>query len=191
VSIRARPGDVGEIVVRGPVVTQRYRNRERETARAKIADARDGGAWHRMGDVGHVDERGRLWFCGRASQRIARPAASTLFTVPVQAVFDEHPRVRRTALVGCRLHGELVPVLCVELEPGPPGADRATLVRELVALGAAHEHTRAVTTFLVHPGVPVDRRHNAKIEHEALRRWAEHELRHAPRGTPPTLDALR
>ena len=52
------PGRAGEIVVRGPVVTERYYNRQDSTALAKIADARDGTIWHRMGDLGKLDELG-------------------------------------------------------------------------------------------------------------------------------------
>ena len=52
-----------------------------------------------MGDVGYLDEQGRLWFCGRKSQRITTPQ-ETLFTIPCEGVFNAHPAVLRTALVG-------------------------------------------------------------------------------------------
>lgn len=148
-------GQVGELAVSGPVVSRGYFRRPEADALAKI------GAWHRMGDLGWRDKDGKLWFCGRKSHRVG-----SLYTIPCEAVFNAHPRLRRSALVG--VAGR--PVLCVELEPGErPGED---LTRELLALGAAREHTRGITTILYHPSFPVDIRHNAKIFREKLAAWA-------------------
>ena len=109
------PSDIGEIVVRGPVVTAAYWNRPDSTALAKIADPIHGGIYHRMGDVGYMDTSGRLWFCGRKSQRIITENG-TLFTIPCEGVFNAHPAVYRTALVGVKRNGVVEPVLCVERE---------------------------------------------------------------------------
>ncbi|MCA8954993.1 MAG: AMP-binding protein [Planctomycetes bacterium] len=161
-------GEVGEIAVRGAVVTDAYYGLPEATARAKI---RDGARlWHRMGDVGYVDEGGRLWMCGRKAHRV-ETAAGTLHSVPCEAVFDVHPAVRRSALVGVRG----VPVLCVELLAGRRGSDE--LVEELRALGQRFEHTRGIGVFLFHPGFPVDVRHNAKIDREKLAAWAAGRVR--------------
>ena len=62
-------GKIGELIVRGPVVTTEYVTRTDANAIAKIRDD-DGGFWHRMGDVGYLDEQHRFWFCGRMSQRV-------------------------------------------------------------------------------------------------------------------------
>jgi acyl-CoA synthetase (AMP-forming)/AMP-acid ligase II len=166
-------GEVGEIVVKGPAATRGYYGRDEATRLAKIPDTADGGFFHRMGDLGYLDEQGRLWFCGRKVHRVVT-AEGTLFTVPCEAIFDTHARVRRTALVGARLQGETHPVLCVELEPGSHGDD--SLTAELLSLGAAHPQTRSIRTVLYHPGLPVDIRHNAKIDREKLAVWASGEL---------------
>lgn len=168
-------GTVGEVVVRGPVVTAAYYNRPDLTALAKIATA-DGGFYHRMGDLGYFDEAGRIWFCGRKSQRVVT-AAGEHYTIPCEAVFNTHPQVRRTALVGVTRRGTVEPVLCVELEAGVGRGRHAEICRELQELAARHAHTRAIRTVLVHKGFPVDIRHNAKIGREALARWAAHKLR--------------
>ena len=168
----ASEGEIGEIVARGPVVTPRYYNLPEATALAKIGGA--GGVFHRMGDLGYLDHQGRVWFCGRKSQRVTSQSG-TLCTIPCEAVFNQDPRVRRTALVGVGPPRAQTPVLCVEL--GDSGADRESLKAELLALGAAHEHTRAIKTILFHPGFPVDIRHNAKIFREALAAWAAKRLR--------------
>ncbi len=164
-------GRIGEITVRGPVVTREYHARPQQTRLAKICDGAD--VVHRMGDVGYLDETGRLWMCGRKGHRV-ETAAGTLFTVPVEEVFNRHPAVRRTALVGVGAPGAQRPVLLVEPEAAANGFDRARLVRELLDLGAANPVTSAVTTILLHEKpLPVDVRHNAKIERETLTVWAE------------------
>jgi acyl-CoA synthetase (AMP-forming)/AMP-acid ligase II len=164
-------GEVGEIAVRGPVVTASYWERPESTALAKIADPARGGFYHRMGDVGYLDATGRLWFCGRKSQRVVT-ADRALFTIPCEGVFNAHPAVYRTALVGVSRHGVVEPVLCVERETNSVAPGDEELRRELIALGARHPHTRSIRTILFHPSFPVDVRHNAKIFREKLALWA-------------------
>jgi acyl-CoA synthetase (AMP-forming)/AMP-acid ligase II len=161
---------VGEIVVAGPQVTTSYFNRPEATRLAKIP-GEDGTVWHRMGDVGYLDKQGRVWFCGRKAHRV-RTASETLFTIPVEGVFNDHPDVFRTALVGVGMPGQQQPVLCVELEPGSRRRDREQLRAELLVLGEQYPHTRPVQTILFHPAFPVDIRHNAKIFREKLAVWA-------------------
>jgi acyl-coenzyme A synthetase/AMP-(fatty) acid ligase len=168
-------GEIGEIVVQGPVVTASYWNRPESTALAKIADSIHGGFYHCMGDVGYLDTAGRLWFCGRKSQRVLSPDGA-LFTIPCEGVFNAHPAVYRTALVGVPRNGVLSPVLCVEREKDIASPEDEQLRRELLALGARHPHTRAIQTILFHPSFPVDIRHNAKIFREKLAVWAAERL---------------
>ena len=162
-------GEVGEIVVKGPAVTRSYYGRDEATRLAKISDSEGDGFSHRMGDLGYLDEQGRLWFCGRKAHRVVT-AQRTYYTVQCEAIFNTHPRVRRTALVGVGCDGEIRPVLCVELERSASADD--TLTAELEGLAAEHEHTRGIETVLYHPGFPVDIRHNAKIGREKLALWA-------------------
>lgn len=168
-TLEVLPGVIGEITVRGPTTTQRYDAREEATKRAKI-DHGDGWRRHRMGDVGYFDEDGRLWFCGRLAHRVVT-AEGTLYTVPCEMVFNAHPAVFRTALVGVERGGATAPVLCVEREKDAR-IDDATLFAELRALGSRHDITRGIDRFVVHPGFPVDIRHNAKIDRPALAQWA-------------------
>jgi acyl-CoA synthetase (AMP-forming)/AMP-acid ligase II len=161
-------GAIGEIVAEGPVVTRAYFGAPHATRLAKIGRA------HRMGDVGFLDDQGRLWFCGRKAQRVVT-AAGTLFTEPCELVFQRHPEVFRAALVGVPSEpgGAFVrPVLCIELERGVSARHHARITRELAALAATAEHTRSITRFLFHPSFPVDPRHNAKIRREDLAVWA-------------------
>ncbi len=171
-------GEIGEIVVQGSVVTKEYFNRPDATALAKIAvpgAERAQSFYHRMGDLGYLDDTGRLWFCGRKSQRVVTPNAS-LFTLPCEAVFNTHPHVRRTALVGVERKGSTLPVLCVEVEKNSRPFDLEKLKRELLALGASQPHTRGIHDILFHSAFPVDVRHNAKIFREKLAIWAARKL---------------
>jgi acyl-CoA synthetase (AMP-forming)/AMP-acid ligase II len=153
-------GEVGEICVKGPVVTRAYFGRDDATGAAKIEDG--DGVWHRMGDLGYLDEAGRLWFAGRKAERV-RTAAGPAFTDFVEGRVAAHPRVARCALVGVGAAGVERPVLVVE------GREDASLARELQALAP-------VQAVLFHPRFPLDVRHNAKIHRLTLKRWAESRL---------------
>ncbi len=162
-------GEIGEITVRGDLVTAAYYERHVETALAKIAD--EDGFWHRMGDLGWRDKKGRIWFCGRKSHRVVT-AEETLFTIPCEAIFNAHPGVARSALVGIGLMGEQQAVICVELSPEGRHMPRKALRAELLDLAATHAHTHLIQTVLFHKGFPVDIRHNSKIFREKLAVWA-------------------
>ncbi len=167
-------GEVGEITVAGPTATDSYFNRESATRTAKIRETLADGSErivHRMGDVGWFDEDGRLWFCGRKTQRV-ETAEGPLYTEQVEPVFNTHPQVKRTALVGVGEPGRQVPVLCVELAAGVEADAFPRIESGLREIGACHPHTARIDRFLRHPAFPVDIRHNAKIGREKLAWWA-------------------
>ncbi|HLP03163.1 MAG TPA: hypothetical protein VK163_14140, partial [Opitutaceae bacterium] len=189
-------GEIGEIIVRGPVVTKAYDLLPEPTARAKIYEsgfaapenavpttpqsafhipqsAPAGAAvWHRMGDAGYLDAEGRLWFCGRIAERVETPHGA-LYPDCVEPIFNVHPLVRRTALIGFGPRGKQVAALAVECWPERrPRGDHAkrALGRELRALGEAFPHTALVRIFYFVDRFPVDVRHNAKIHRLQLAR---------------------
>lgn len=173
------PGEIGEIIVRGPVVTKLYDALPEATAAAKIADSPLGSAaavWHRMGDAGYIDTKGRLWFVGRKAERVEM-RDGTLFPDQVEPIFNQHPDVRRTALVGLGPRGEQRPAIVAEptsREIVATPSLRRKLVRELRALGVGRPQTDRIRLAFLHPGFPVDVRHNAKIHRLTLTKWAEH-----------------
>ncbi|HEX5756591.1 MAG TPA: fatty acid CoA ligase family protein [Arenimonas sp.] len=169
---------IGEITVAGPSATDEYFRRPEATRLGKIRERLADGSErivHRMGDVGWFDEQGRLWFCGRKSQRVRTPEG-TLFTEQVEPVFNAHPKVLRTALVGIGAPGRQRPVVCVEFPYAVPPSQHARVIDELRERGQGFVHTARIDTFLVHPRFPVDIRHNAKIGREQLARWAAKQL---------------
>jgi acyl-CoA synthetase (AMP-forming)/AMP-acid ligase II len=176
-------GEIGEIIVRGPVVTQSYDQLPGATALAKISDERaltlktkspGAGAWHRLGDTGYLDAQGRLWFCGRKAERVETPFGP-FFTEQVEPIFNAHPAVRRSALIGLGAPGRQRPAIVIEAESPKSiasAAQRRQLARELRALAAQYPHTARIRHLFFHPAFPVDVRHNAKIHRLALARWA-------------------
>jgi acyl-CoA synthetase (AMP-forming)/AMP-acid ligase II len=161
-SREVEPGAIGEICVAGPTVTDRYWQRELQTRLAKMT-ADDGTVWHRMGDLGRLDDEGRLWYCGRKSERVITPAG-TLFTECVEGVVNAVRGVYRSALVGIGPERS-VPLVIVEPEPGAASAAVTTLVRERLA---AEDATPGIRHVAIRNKLPVDIRHNAKIRRGRL-----------------------
>ncbi len=179
-------GEIGEILVRGPSTTREYFQRPEATAAAKIVDEKTSSTsysplpafWHRMGDVGYLDEQGHLWFCGRKAH-IVETELARMFTIPCEAIFNNHPRVFRSALVGVGSKPQQRPVIIVEPEAGQfpsTSADQSQFREELLALGRANPLTVSIETVLFHRALPVDIRHNVKIFREKLGPWAATEL---------------
>jgi acyl-CoA synthetase (AMP-forming)/AMP-acid ligase II len=160
-------GQIGELIVRGPVVTTEYVTRTEANALHKIRDGHT--FWHRLGDVGYLEDD-RFWFCGRKSHRVIT-ASGALFTIPCEAIFNQHPWVYRSALVGVGNRPNQRPV--VFIEPWPEHWHSAKrqwqqLQSELRRLAEGHQHTSQIDTFLLLRALPVDIRHNAKIFREKL-----------------------
>jgi acyl-CoA synthetase (AMP-forming)/AMP-acid ligase II len=170
-------GEIGELIVSGPVVSDRYVTRTEANAFHKIADGER--FWHRMGDVGYFDAQERFWFCGRKSHRV-QTRQGTLFTIPCEAILNNHPKIYRSALAGVGRPGEQVPVLISE--PWPEHWPRARhgqdqLLDELRQLAAGSKLTADIEHFFLLRALPVDTRHNSKIFREKLAVWASRKLK--------------
>ena len=166
-------GEIGDLIVRGDVVTPRYVTRVDADPLAKIRDA-DGSVWHRMGDAGYVDERERFWFCGRVAHRVVGDD-ETWYTDPVEGIFNQVPGVARSALVGIGPRGRQEPVVVVERDPST-SLDEAELFSTLRLHAERHPTTARIRCFLTHRSFPVDIRHNSKIFREQLAVWAAAQL---------------
>jgi acyl-CoA synthetase (AMP-forming)/AMP-acid ligase II len=168
------PGEIGELLVSGPVVTRQYVTRLDQNAIHKVADGER--IWHRMGDVGYLDSQDRFWFCGRKTHRVIT-GQGIMFTVPCEAIFNNHSEVVKSALVGIGPQEKQTPVLIIE------PTDRArnlnteelrALKQEWKTLAADHELTSSIQDIRIYPTkLPVDIRHNSKIFREQLSVWAK------------------
>lgn len=144
-------GEVGEIVVSGAHVLPGYLN---GVGDSETKFEVDGTRWHRTGDLGRLDSQGRLWLLGRASAKI-EDDRGVLFPFAAECAAQQIPGVRRAAAL--RL-GERR-ILAVEMAPP------ATAAGILDALADARlDEVRVLRS------IPMDKRHNAKVDYVALRR---------------------
>lgn len=163
-------GEVGEITVKGSLVTQNYYKNPEADRLAKINE--DGQVRHRMGDLGWLDKSGRVWFCGRKNHRV-ETAQGPMYTISCEAIFNRHKDVFRSALVGLGPKGDQTPVIIIELRPESRKRNKNDILGELMALSQTFENTKTIKHILFHPSFPVDIRHNSKIFREELTVWAE------------------
>ena len=170
-------GEFGELIVSGPQVSPAYVVGEEHNAVAKIADG--DSVWHRLGDVGYFDDQERFWYCGRKAHRVITPIG-TLYTIPCEAVFNRHDLVARSALVGVKVESCILPVVIYELEKSfitpAPDCTVSQILSEIPAelrhMAQKHFHTKSISHFLEKSTLPVDVRHNSKINRELLAEWA-------------------
>jgi len=179
-------GEIGELIVQGPVVTREYATRIEANRLAKILDG--DRVWHRMGDVGYLDGRDRFWFCGRKNHRV-QTEHGPMFTIPCEAIANGHPRVFRSALVPLGAPSRQIPALVVECWPEHrvrSRSDAIDLRREIHARLQQYLITQSISAehILFHRSLPVDIRHNAKIFREKLAVWATKRLRWPDRIQP-------
>ncbi len=166
-------GEIGELMVCGSVVSKQYVTREDQNAIHKVREGAD--VWHRMGDVGYLDEQHRFWFCGRKSHRIIS-GSRVLFTESIEAIANSHPDVYRSALIGTGDRFSQSPM--VILEPWSKQTyDRklndAQLSQAVVERLQENPRSNAVKRVVVYPSkLPTDIRHNSKIFREKLTEWA-------------------
>lgn len=163
-------GTIGELLVQGSVVTTEYVTQTDANAFHKVIDG--DSFWHRMGDVGYLDDQNRFWFCGRKSHRLLTQQG-TLFTIPCEAIVNTHPAIYRSALVGGGESGKQVPVIFAEPWPQhyPANEQRRTrLAQEILDLCQSNPKTQQVTRVIIQKSLPVDIRHNSKIFRERLKK---------------------
>jgi acyl-CoA synthetase (AMP-forming)/AMP-acid ligase II len=158
------PGQPGQIWVAGSHVAVDHLDGQGALVQ-RTADA-DGRCWHPMGDVAYQDSQGRLWLLGRAHTVIVR-AGRTLYPVPVEAAAEALAFVRRAALVGKpdRELGERA-VLVIEFAARQrPPTDWQAVLRALCA-----QQKCPVDEIRALPRLPMDARHNARIDYARLKR---------------------
>ena len=172
--LQVSAGEVGEITVKGALVSREYFANPTANSFGKIKDGND--IRHRMGDVGWIDQKDRIWYCGRMSHRVVT-ANETLFTIPCESIFNNHPQVFRSALVGIGPRYQQTPIICIELDKSNSNKSKKVLKKEILEIAAANELTKNIKTVLFHKSFPVDIRHNSKIFREKLSIWAEGKLK--------------
>lgn len=162
--------EIGEVIVSGANVSEKYLNRPDATKQAKICDGKR--IWHRSGDLGYLDRDGNLYLCGRKMHSV-KVGTRCYYSLPVERIFNQHPKVKRSALVNLSNGQEAA----IVVEPFPEHwpfdyQARQILRSELLELGRANNLTKQIEKIFFHRSFPVDARHNAKIFRDQLSKWA-------------------
>lgn len=165
--LTTEPGVVGEIVVRAPhqrLGYDRLWRTERDASRPR--------GRHATGDVGHLDVAGRLWVGGRIGHVITTPTGAVT-PVALEQQVESLDGIDLAAVVGVGPKGTQQVVVIVQ--------HTAPASKARLADGATHDRVRSVVTVPVAavfdvPALPVDRRHNSKIDRAALATWASRAL---------------
>lgn len=157
-------GAIGEIIVRSPHISENYYRSPAADAANKIPD--EPWPWHRIGDMGYVDDSGRLWLGGRVSHRVVTEGG-TLYTLMCEPIFNALDVVERSALVGVEHGGRVIPTICIE-RTHDSLASAARVEALVTELAATHERTRLIERVVLMDRLPVDQRHNAKIDRPAI-----------------------
>lgn len=166
--LTVEPGIVGEVCIRAPHMRDGY---DKLWMTERAASQPEG--WHRSGDVGHLDEEGRLWIEGRTGHVV------TTSNGPVTPIGIEHavanaPQVEHASVVGVGPAGVQQVVVVVVPAGGKP---RPGLADEALSdIVRAQVPGVDVAAVLVAPRLPVDKRHNSKINRTRIARWAERGL---------------
>lgn len=169
-------GSIGEITVLGPQVTQGYHFNEHADQLSKIKDPHSGRLFHRMGDLGYLDQNGLLWFCGRKAHRVSLSPKKDLYTVPGEAIINTFDQVNRSAIVGVGSGPYKQAVLCVETSSYLDLKQKQELKVKLLKFCQQFPQTKDLKEVLFHKHFPVDIRHNSKIFREKLAVWATAQL---------------
>ena len=151
-SLALGPGAVGEIVVAGDHVVPGYLDGEGD-AETKVAVGRR--RWHRTGDAGRLDADGRLWLLGRCASA-SRRDGGVVYPLQVEAALRERLGVRAAFV---EVGGRRVVAVEGAVPDGVAEAVPWAGLDEVVAVAA----------------LPVDRRHNAKVDVSALRTRLGHD----------------
>jgi acyl-coenzyme A synthetase/AMP-(fatty) acid ligase len=161
--LTTEPGVAGEVCIRAPHMRDGY-----DKLWATEAAASRPPGWHRSGDVGHLDDRGRLWIEGRTAHLVITDAGP-ITPVGVEHAAETVAGVGRAAAVGVGPPGTQQLVVVVETDP--PVA-RPQLATPGLAAAVRNAVPPRVAAVLVVPELPTDRRHNSKIERTLIAGWA-------------------
>jgi acyl-CoA synthetase (AMP-forming)/AMP-acid ligase II len=161
--------EVGEIAVQGLQVTSGYFEMEEETKKAKIIHK--GELWHRMGDLGWMDERGNVWFLVRKVHRV-HSSEEVFYPLQMEAIFNQHPEVKKSALIKLMVLDKTYPALVIESKDKKTRMTE-TFENELLTLKNSQPFTKKIHSIFLHQSLPVDVRHNIKIDRTKLSFWAQ------------------
>lgn len=149
------PGQIGEIIVSGPHVLKGYLDGQGDHE-TKISV--DDEIWHRTGDLGSLDKNGLLWLQGRASAAI-KDNKGEIYPFAIETAAMTHENIQRVALCLFKNQRTLV------IETDGIFDKIKELLKPLC--------DRYCIENLIKMNIPLDRRHNAKVDYPALYKMLE------------------
>lgn len=158
----------GEIIVKSKVVTPKYFMLPKKTNLSKIKDGEQ--LWHRMGDIGYMDDKNRLWFCGRKAH-VININDKPMYSIPVEEIFNQHPQVLRSALVKSSNNEPAVVIERKDKKTFLNEKKKKVFFDELKNIAKQYDHTKEIRKLFLYKDFPVDVRHNIKIDRQKLTQW--------------------
>nr|WP_218881017.1 alpha/beta fold hydrolase [Kineosphaera limosa] len=195
-ALTSEPEVTGEICVRAAHVKDRYD----QLWATQHASADQPPGWHRTGDVGHLDGQGRLWVQGRRAH-VVHTAEGPFTPVGLEQRVEALPQVDSAAVTGVGPAGTQGVVVVIVPNPDDDQRGSSTPGRRLPRIGTQQRAmpvladpevaaavractARPVAAVLQVAAMPVDIRHQSKIDRTRLGRWAEMVLSGGAVGTP-------
>lgn len=159
------PGEVGELIVAGEHVCEKYFNNEEAFFRAKIRDDQ-GVVWHRTGDLGKLDEHKNLWIVGRVHNAINRQG-QYFFPVRAEIILKKFPFVHRAAFLGVQ-----DPTLIEKTYAVFSTTDKNINIEDAKKeIRRVMEKNQFIVDEILHvEDIPMDPRHHSKVEYDVLRK---------------------
>ena len=162
--------ELGEIIVKGSQASPSYLDEEAASQNSKIKDGNS--FWHRMGDLGFMDSERRLWFCGRVAHKVTSTnSEKENYSIPTELIFNDHPEIKKTALIALKQNGEVKPALVIERHDKKTSlkkSEKLIFLNELKNRSSSSEDTKDIHQFFLYKSLPVDKRHNIKIDRKFL-----------------------
>ncbi|MCP3994798.1 MAG: alpha/beta fold hydrolase [bacterium] len=174
-SLITDPAVRGEICIRAAHARNHY-----DKLWATTQAASQPAGWHRSGDVGHLDDAGRLWVEGRMIH-IIRTATGVVTPVGIEHAAESVEGVTQAAAVGVGPAGTQQVVVAAVTDSPKRSAGLADLELADAVRNALKVDVAAVLEV---PELPVDKRHNSKINRTRVAEWAERVLAGGKVGTP-------
>ena len=164
-NLEVAPGSVGELIVAGEHVCEKYFNNEEAFFRAKIRDEKD-VVWHRTGDLGKLDQHKNLWIVGRVHNAINRKG-QYFFPVRAEIILKKFPFVHKAAFLGIS-DPELFEKTYAVYSSLDKNLNIEEAKKEIQRVMAKNQF---IVDEIIHiDDIPMDPRHHSKVEYEVLKK---------------------
>lgn len=167
--LETKNGDVGELIVTGEHVCQKYYKNQEAFERAKIVDV-DGTVWHRTGDLIRIAKDRSFWIVGRVHNAIKRDG-KYIFPVRAEVLLKKFPFVQQGAYLGME-DSELGEKAVVVIQPKDNALlqNKKTNELETKIRNIFSKNNLPVDAIIFVESIPMDPRHHSKVEYTQLRK---------------------